>query len=88
MSAWAVDLQGTAIHGGQAYPYLVGQAGHPCASCGDVSRYEYSPGKHRACSLACLAKQRPSATIVLAVKRRHGQDLSSYLDSITQGEVP
>lgn len=58
------------------WPLAKGQAGHPCASCGDISMHEWSPGKHRACSAACLARQAPAGHIVEAVKLRHGVALS------------
>lgn len=72
MTIWAIDMPGIARRGDPPPRLREGRAGHPCASCGQESQYEWSPGRYRACRAECLGKQRPGPVVEQAVHQRHG----------------
>jgi len=78
MTLWTQDMGTVATKGQGRFPLRRGQAGHPCAHCGAISLYEWSPGRWRACSAICLLQQvGDHATINAAVQERHGASLLS-----------
>lgn len=76
---WQIRLPSIAVAGQDSPPLQVGSSGVPCAKCDKIGLCEWSPGRYRACSQVCLARQHPGQTVEALVSQRHGVDLMEVL---------